>query len=361
MLEQLLQQLKDEDSYVREQAVKALAQIKDERSVEPLVAALKDTDSTVRDYAVLALKMIGGPAVEFLVEALKDKRTEVRIAAAETLEGIWDMHRYNVRPPAMPLKNLVVALKDEDRGVRQSVEYTLETINPHWMKTEGAKEAIPALVEALKDENPRVRAHTADALGLIKDVSALEPLVTALIDRESLVRATAKRALKEIDARWMHSEVVKNSVPVLLAALKDDDPFIRGEVAELLGKIGDVQAIGSLVIAIEDKDYYVRSWAASALGQIGDQQAVIPLVTLATSDKEVAETAIRSLQLILERTAASVLPDDLRAAAGLAQVIGIGTHYPPPEYYLQNVEVEVDCSRVTDIAQQELIRRGLTK
>ena len=60
-----------------------------EPAVEPLIEALKDKDQDVRWEAALALGNIGDErAVEPLIEALKDEDEDVREAAGEALEKI---------------------------------------------------------------------------------------------------------------------------------------------------------------------------------------------------------------------------------------------------------------------------------
>ena len=57
---------------------------------------------------------------------------------------------------------------------------------------------MPALTEALRDEDSNVRRQTAQALGEIKDPAAVPPLIEALRDKDSDVRAAATRALGRI-------------------------------------------------------------------------------------------------------------------------------------------------------------------
>ncbi|MBU0599172.1 HEAT repeat domain-containing protein [bacterium] len=104
-VDELIQELKDEDSDVRENAAKALGEIKDARAVEPLIAALKGgEDPCVRWNAARALEKIGTPAVEPLIAALKDEDSSVRVNAEFSLGRIGT-------PAAEPL---IAALKDKD-------------------------------------------------------------------------------------------------------------------------------------------------------------------------------------------------------------------------------------------------------
>ena len=57
---------------------------------------------------------------------------------------------------------------------------------------------VGRLIQQLEDENPHTRMQAADALGQIKDVRAIEPLIAALKDKDSLVRERAADALGQI-------------------------------------------------------------------------------------------------------------------------------------------------------------------
>jgi len=59
-------------------------------------------------------------------------------------------------------------------------------------------------------------------------------------------------------------------VSVLRAALKDQDPFVRGSAADALGMIGPEakDAVPALMAAHKDRDKYVRDLVAAALRKI---------------------------------------------------------------------------------------------
>ena len=86
----LIRQLMDKGTTVREKAAEALGELKDPRSVKPLVAALDDMDFVVRRTTVAALVKIGSPAVDPLIFALNRPDSVVKYNAAQALGQIKD-------------------------------------------------------------------------------------------------------------------------------------------------------------------------------------------------------------------------------------------------------------------------------
>lgn len=62
----------------------------EKREVEKEIKNLKSTDYEVREAAVAALVSIGKPAVDSLIERLKDENPSVQVAAAKALGKIGD-------------------------------------------------------------------------------------------------------------------------------------------------------------------------------------------------------------------------------------------------------------------------------
>jgi len=129
---------------------------------------------------------IGAPAVEPLIAALTDQDTRVHGAAVEALDQLgWKPNhseagaRYWIikgdckkciaigDPAVMPL---IAVLKDKDSDIRIAAAETLGQI--------GDARAVEPLITALKDTG--VRYASAYALGKIGDARAIEPLLTAI-------------------------------------------------------------------------------------------------------------------------------------------------------------------------------------
>jgi HEAT repeat protein len=264
------------DQDVRRYAALTLGEIGDARAVEPLIQALKEENKGIRWNAVGALDKLGWkpeddiekalyliakeewdklvklgePAVEPLIQALKDKDINVRRGAAETLGKTGD---------ARAVEPLIQALKEENEDIRRNAALALGEI--------GNAKAVEPLIQALKDEDRYVRRYTAWALGGIGE-PAVESLILILKDKDNYFRSRAAETLGGIG---------EPAVEPLIQALKDKDVDVRKIAAETLGEIGDARVVGPLIQSLKDEDGDVRRNAEVALGKIRDVRAVEPL------------------------------------------------------------------------------------
>ena len=86
------------------------------------------------------------------------------------------------------------------------------------------------------------------------------------------------------------------SVRPVLAVLANPNPYVRAEAANILGRIGDKEAVPALIERLADTHEEVRRRAAHALGRIADPRAVPALIrTLADKSSHVAWAAAGAL------------------------------------------------------------------
>ena len=109
-----------------------------------------------------------------------DKDPNIRMNAAKALGEIKN-------PKAV--EPLIVALKDENPGVREEAAKALVQIGVP---------AVNVLIDALKDGDADVRERATWALGAIKDSIAVKPLIALLKDKNPRVQEQAVKALIEI-------------------------------------------------------------------------------------------------------------------------------------------------------------------
>jgi HEAT repeat protein len=260
--------LSDEDAHVRAFAAEALlrADPADALGVAALVEALTDGDAAVRLAAAGALADLGAPArpaegglrkaltgdrdaavrtaaayalgqlaldappasrdtreaVAALAKALReDKEKEVRLWAAKAL--------LKCGPGAASASAaLGAALRDEESDVAQVAADALARLGPG---------AAPLLAEALRDPRCKVRRAVACCLGDLGPRArlAIPALLEALKDDRPGLVVDAAGALVRMD----RPTAVRSAVPALVGLLGDDgEPSRQRNAMHLLGEIG---------------------------------------------------------------------------------------------------------------------------
>jgi HEAT repeat protein len=132
--------------------------------------------------------------------------------------------------------------------------------------SEQTRQAIPALVEALKDIDDSVRRFAAFALGKIPGDRqvAVPALIEALQDKNELVRESAAMSLGSI------GQNPELTVPALVRALKYDDFSVgRSAMGSLIG-FGPAArtALPDLTALLKEKTRQKNSWVSSGSGSL---------------------------------------------------------------------------------------------
>jgi len=153
----------------------------------------------------------------------------------------------------------------------------------YWQST-GVR-AIPAMTDALKNSDSKVRVAAAQMLAEIGP--AAKPAVTRLLDQAlhdpvQYARTTAAAALKTMDLA-----AARQVMTASIRTLKGEDTPARRAACTVLGSLGPVAkpAVPDLIVALSDVDETIRMHAAGALGEIGiPATLVIPALTKALHD-----------------------------------------------------------------------------
>ena len=202
-------------------------------ALAPHVKNLSDADDALRRNAAEELGKMGrkaADAVPYLIDVLADDNVRVRDAAAAALEKINSKWRQseaaanaipnftkmlgkggmggNYRQPAEALLiigspavcELVRHLAADNNTAFNAVSEVLEKIDPRWIQSEGAKEAVPHLAAALKHNEWYVRRSAAEVLGKLGPaaIKAVPYLVKTLADKNKEVRNTVKETLDKV-------------------------------------------------------------------------------------------------------------------------------------------------------------------
>ncbi len=165
---------------------------------------------------------------------------------------------------------------------------------------------VAALVGALKDSDPGVRAAAAHALGNLEDRGAANALAGVLNDSDASVRRAATMALAEMEDR--------RAIPGLEKMLTDPDADVRQEAANHFDEFDLTEAPAGLLAALKDSDADVRHEAAHAVGHIGDARAVPQLKALLNDpNREVRSAAVEALEEIGDPASVQALMDALKS------------------------------------------------
>ena len=220
---------------------------------------------------------------------------------------------------------LVDALKAEEPTVRARSASAIAEIaaSAHFGARQQARlaAAVPGLTKALKDESADVRYWAAFALGKIgpKDGEVIAALIEALNDQDGAVRNKSSFAL---------SAIGDEAVPALIEALKHQQPAVRLGAAQALGGIhsgATAAAVPPLGKALSDTDSAVRYHAALALKSIGaEASAAVPELVKALRDQDqyVRNQAGHALAEMGRVAAAAIVPE-LKDAEVCYQALGI--------------------------------------
>jgi hypothetical protein len=125
------------------------------------------------------------------------------------------------------------------------------------------KEAVPVLINLLKEDSEEISADIIEALGKIGDNAAVKPLIAMLNKDNALIRVKAIEALGRIGDR--------KAVPALSSILEQKDSKSESDVLTAiwaLGNIGDRSAEPTLNSLLGDNNKYVRYNVEQALKKI---------------------------------------------------------------------------------------------
>jgi HEAT repeat protein len=163
-----------------------------------------------------------------------------------------------------------MAEEKEQAGYSEDLDKIMATMKKR-------KEDVPGLIALLKSKNILYRRKAADYLGEIGDDRAVPALIEALKD-ESDVSWLAARSLGMIGDR--------RATGPLIEALGSPEKWLRQGAAWALGKIGDDKAVEPLIPLLKDPNKDVRKNAAWALGIIGDERVIEPLTRIQQDEDE---------------------------------------------------------------------------
>jgi HEAT repeat protein len=252
-------------------AAGALAHIGDPSVMDRLFGLLSDPDAAVRQAVIGALNSLGHPEMAGRIAVLlagddpRGRESAVRIAGYFGYPACLDA--------------VLACCDDPDEGVRRAA---LEQV-PHLLEDR----ALPMLARVMATDTPRVRAAAASALGQV--AGSQVALIAALADEDPWVRYFAARSLSA-----QPDEAALG--PLARVAAGDRAPHVRIAAVEAVGQIGGAQSAPLLTAHAEGADSVLAAAAIRALGQVSHPAALPPLLrALKSEDPSIAITAAGAL------------------------------------------------------------------
>ena len=211
----------------------------------PGVAGLVRGSWSSRSRAALALGLVRDrEAVPALVRVLDDPHDEIRAAAVDALGSIGDV---------AAVQALLARVGEQSRHQQARLVEALRRIGP----------AVTASVVTLGTEAPGERRMIAEILALVGGTGARVTLMEWTSDADALVCAASWRAIGMIG---MDERAAYHA----LRALNDQDPRVRAQAAQALGRTGRLDFVPYLQSHLDD-EWEVAAQGARALARLGDE------------------------------------------------------------------------------------------
>lgn len=270
----LIKALSDEESNVRleaKEALSALGKLKDNQAVDLLIAALGNANKNVRHTSVEILGEIRDiKSVEPLIAMLRDSHWSVRFSTSLALSQFDD---------GRIVKPLIDSLVENPADTACSF---LEYFCSDYSHNLGKHLTLEVLLPALKTKDSKKFAVVVRALGKLNDKRASEVIITALMERKSDEFKEQNDYMKIADSLVnLGTNRLPNNIPPLIqiwfAIRKHDwDRVIS------FGK----QAVGPLIECLYNSDEEIEVKSIEILGKLGDREAVERLALRHKSSRE---------------------------------------------------------------------------
>jgi HEAT repeat protein len=289
-LDDVVRNLRNPDPKIRLGAVRMLREAKYAAAVTPMAALVTDPVDEIQ------LETIAAELSFFLVDDIPVRKRVallVEVRNPGVAPAAFELGPLAAWPRPVPrelIKGLLQAVDDENQRVRLEAIYALGSI----ARSPLADEWAPEIIKALDHYDPAIRTGAARVAGRLQVQAAAEMLIKAINDSSGPVRYAAMRALGALreqraietlteqfnfyargEGAWSALDGLAHiahasSVPLFKARLADKDHFLRRAAAEGLGRAGDTSEIAALEMRVNsDRSEMARASMAFALQKLG--------------------------------------------------------------------------------------------
>ena len=296
----LVREIRDADPIVRVEAIRALGLHGAELpAIWPtLSAALGGQDDDLREAAILALcRMSPRDSLPLLTRNLASGDVQLRRASAQALCYLGPAAK-------QALPEMLKALYDEDPRGREWAGRGVESIDLRGfgsvmarLKAVEDREGEPyraVLRDLLHDREERVRLLTLQILNRRLDFAAARGnLPTDSDEAQKVCRALGRFDFPAIPGSFVgFARHAQFALSLIEAPIGDRCPAVREQAIRFLGRLGPVgqSAVPRLVETLRDPSAAIRQGAATALGQIGAEnvgaEQAVPALVQALKDAD---------------------------------------------------------------------------
>lgn len=342
----VVRNLRNPDPKVRLSALRLLSETGQVEAIGPIAPLVNDPVEEIQLEAIaaeLSFYLLEPVPAKRRVALLFEVRNPSRSAAAFEQGPLAAWPR--PVPPEL-ITGLLQAVDDENGRVRMEAIYALGVI----ARPPLAGEPAQALIKALDHYDPAIRAAAAQVAGRLQVTAAGDALIGAVNDSNAGVRYAAMRALGDVkearavealadqliyyergEGAWSALHALAriahaSSVPLFKARLADRDPSLRRAALEGLGRSGDTSESTALQMAAgSDESDTVRAAATFAL-QLQGGNYIPRLVESLRADRMVLQITDYLVELgpAAERALLTHLLDQDPAIRGhVARVLGV--------------------------------------
>jgi HEAT repeat protein len=253
------------------QLLSALGDRGDAAARPAVVTAVKSEDQSVRIAALRALGQLGDDSdVELLSQAAAGSTGAEQKAARDSL--------YRLRGPNVD-KVILTSITKADAKTKVELISCISQRN--------IKAGVPTLLETAKDSDRKVRIQSLRVLKVVAGPEQLPALVELLINaKSSSDRTEAQKTIAAIAHRIEYKNHQAESVLAALPSVKET--AARCSLLNVLGRIGDNNALPVLTAALKDENVEVQTAAIRALAEWPTPEPIPNLLKIAeNSDNKV--------------------------------------------------------------------------
>jgi HEAT repeat protein len=279
--------LKDRDENVRSAAAEAIGKIGDSRGIPILLNTLKGDDNYLKFTALEALGLLGEKFeikdIDLIVGCLNNSllgraaydalgRSKNIKAMKYLIKGLLDLRRSYRESALIGIVNLYNDLNKSEREIL--VNELKKSMNEH-LKDE--------LLKSLQSFTVKIKLSSAAVLSWLKVKEAL-PVMIELLKDESV-----SEKIEEHIAQF-GSMIISD----LIEIMRESDEFTVSALCKVIGRIGDTKAEDELIKLLSDDNESVRVAAAEALGRVGTVKAIKELFNLFNLQDHVIQNVVRN-------------------------------------------------------------------